>query len=38
MIGALLIVAGYATLVWAWGWPGLLVGVIHLGVLAILPR
>lgn len=38
MIGALLIVAGYASLVWAFGWKGLLVGVIHLGVLAILPR
>ncbi len=38
MIAALLIVAGYAGLVWAWGWKGLLVGVIHLGVLAILPR
>ncbi len=35
MIGAGLIVAGYLTVVFTFGWPGLLVAAVHLGVLAL---
>jgi hypothetical protein len=35
VIGAWLIVAGYLTVVFKFGWPGLLVAGAHLGVLAL---
>lgn len=35
MIAALAIVGGYATLVWAFGWPGLLAGLVHVAVLML---
>ncbi len=35
MIAALAIVGGYASLVWAFGWPGLLVGAAHVLLLVL---
>lgn len=36
MIAALLIVGGYASLVWAFGWPGLLAAGVHVAALVLL--
>lgn len=35
MIGAALIVAGYAAVIVAFGWPGLLVAAMHVGVMLL---
>lgn len=35
MIGLALIVAGYVAIVANFGWTGLVVGAIHLGILAL---
>ena len=35
MIGLVAIVGGYASLLWMFGWSGLLVGVAHFAILAL---
>ena len=35
MLGAVAIAAGYLTLVWAFGWLGLVVILAHVGVMAL---
>jgi hypothetical protein len=39
MLAVIAIAAGYATLVWALGWWGLLAAVVHIGIIVLaIPR